>query len=295
MRWITGKQWQGFAEEGTTAHRVASSTHGWLDRYGEWLLWSGDSAPDGSELRGETQSRYGFSPRGYLARKLAKSAAEQEPAQLADGEAPGEIVVRENGLSYEVEPGGGYSTGLFLDQRVNRRWVRGLAPERMLNLFAYTCSFSVCAAAAGGSTCSVDVSKRALARGRANFEANDISLSGDHRFFADDVTRLVPRLARRGEKFDLIILDPPTFGRAGGQVFRIERQLPWLVSDCFELLEDGGWLLVACNFAKWTSEDLRELCADSLRGQRYSMACGEMPPEISRGAISWKIRRLDGN
>lgn len=291
MNWITRELWAQFAEEGTDAHRVASGADGWLDRYGEWLLWSGDRAPDAARLRSEMLSRYDFAPRGYLVRKLAKTAAEQEPAQLVAGEPPGEIVVREAGLSYGVEPGGGYSSGLFLDQRLNRKWVRELAPARMLNLFAYTCSFSVCAAVGGAATCSVDASKRALAKGRANLVLNGIDLSHRHRFLADDAGKVVPRLARRGEKFDLVILDPPTFGRAGGRVFRIERELPALVEGCFDLLDDGGWLLVACNFSRWTTADLRGICGDAVRGRACRITPGELPPEMPRGAISWRLQR----
>ena len=132
IKWITHEQWERFAEEGTTAHRVASSRDGWLDRYGDWFLWSGGGAPDAGTLGEEIATRYGLCPRGYLVRRLAKSAADQEPAQLLAGEPPGEIVVRENGLSYSVEPGGGYSSGLFLDQRLNRQWVRSLCVENLV-------------------------------------------------------------------------------------------------------------------------------------------------------------------
>lgn len=295
MNWITRVDWDRLAGEGTNAHRVAWSAGGWLDRYDEWVLWSGDGAPDAAFLDAEMSARYRFIPRGFLARKLAKSAAGQEPALAVAGDPPGEMVVRENGLSYGVDLCGGYSTGLFLDQRLNRRWVRDLAPRRMLNLFAYTCSFSVCAAAGGGSTCSVDVSKRALAKGRANFVLNGLSLSDNHRFFTDDVTKVVPRLARRGERFDLVVLDPPTFGRAGGHVFRIEQQLPLLVSQCFDLLDDAGWMLVACNFAKWSPEDLQACCAGALRGTRYSMTPGNVPAEIRRGAVSCRIQKPRSN
>ncbi|MBJ7327629.1 MAG: class I SAM-dependent methyltransferase, partial [Chthoniobacterales bacterium] len=146
MEWISQDQWARWAEEGTDTHRLATSSDGWLDRYGDWLLWSGHKAPRVEVLRDDVLPRYAFAPRGYLARELVKKAADQMPALLMAGEDPGEIVVRENGLAYVVEPAAGYSSGLFLDQRLNRGWVRGLGAKRMLNLFAYTCSFTVCAA-----------------------------------------------------------------------------------------------------------------------------------------------------
>jgi 23S rRNA (cytosine1962-C5)-methyltransferase len=222
---------------------------------------------------------------------LVRKASDQKPAALIAGEEPGEIIVQENGLSYLVEPAGGYSTGLFLDQRSNRQWVAGLAAKRMLNLFAYTCSFTVCAASSGAETCSVDASKRVLGTGRRNLELNGIDPAEGHRFLVDDAMKAVPRMLKRGETFDLVVLDPPTFGRADGRVFRIEQDLPVLVRDCFDLLEPGGWLLVSCNYAEWSMKDLERLCEDMLPGCGAKLHPGSPPPEIPKAALSLRVRR----
>jgi len=291
MDWISSECWHNFASERTDAHRVCSDRDGWLDRYGEWIVWSGGRAPLPEQMRAESAARYEFSPRGYLARELVRRASDQKPAALIAGEEPGEITVQENGLSYLVEPAGGYSSGLFLDQRLNRGWVRGLGTKRMLNLFAYTCSFTVCAASAGVETCSVDASKRVLGTGRRNLELNGIDPAEGHRFLADDAMKVVPRLRKRAETFDLIVLDPPTFGRADGRVFRIEKDLPLLIRDCFDLLEPDGWLLVSCNYAEWGSRQLREVCEDALQGCSSGFSAGERPLEMAQGAVSWRIQR----
>jgi 23S rRNA (cytosine1962-C5)-methyltransferase len=291
MDWITPDQWSRLADEETDAHRLAHAADGWLDRYGEWILWSGAKPPRVEALRKEVADRYGFAPRGYLARTLVKKAADQKPAELMAGEGPGEITVRENGLLYVVDPAGGYSSGLFLDQRANRRWVERLGAKRMLNLFAYTCSFTVCAACSGAETCSVDAAKRVLGTGRRNLELNGINPTDGHRFLTDDVMKVVPRFAKRGETFDLIVLDPPTFGRADGRVFRIEKDLAGLVRECFGLLERGGWLLVSCNYAEWGAKDLRALCENVLQGESFALEAGRVPEEIPQGAVSWRIQR----
>jgi len=291
MDWISGELWGRLGEERTDVHRLATGRDGYLDRYGEWILWSGGRAPRVEVLREELLGRFGFAARGYLARELVRKAAEQKPADLVAGEEPGEIIVQEAGLSYAVEPAGGYSSGLFLDQRLNRQWVRETAPRKMLNLFAYTGSFTVCAALGGAETCSVDVAKRALDRARVNLQRNDIDPVDGHRFLADDAMKVVPRLVKRGEKFDLIVLDPPTFGRADGRVFRIEKDLGELVRECFGLLDDGGWMLVSCNYAEWGTRDLRTVCADALDGTACDFEPGECPEEITGGAISWRLRR----
>lgn len=289
MEWISPDRWAALAEEGTDAHRVANGKDGWLDRYGDWILWSGDEAARAEFMRAELAERYGFAPRGLLARRLVRRAAEQRAAAVLAGEGPGAVTVREWGLRYEVEPAGGYSSGLFLDQSNNRRWVKRLGAGRMLNLFAYTGSFTVCAASAGAETCSVDASKRALSTARRNLELNGVDPAAGHRFLADDVLKVLPRLRRRGEVFDLVVLDPPTFGRADGRDFRIERDLPGLVADCFTLLAPGGWLLVSANYAAWGPSDLRALCMGALSGTAFEMEAGALPPEMKRGAISWRL------
>ena len=286
MDWVSPERWAALAEEGTDAHRVATGRDGYLDRYADWILWSGGKPPRAETLREEMAQRYGFASRGYLARALVKRATDQRPAELLAGEEPGEITVRESGLRYLVEPAGGYSSGLFLDQSLNRRWVERLGAKRMLNLFAYTCSFTVCAAASGAETCSVDASKRMLGQGRRNLELNSIDPADGHRFLADDAVKVVPRLIKRGETFDLVVLDPPTFGRAGGRVFRIEKDLPALAAGCFELLAPGGHMLMAANYAPWTARDLRGLCGEAVGSKGCSFEPGECPREITGGAIS---------
>ena len=296
MQWITRQQWDRFNEEGTDAHRVCTGRNGWLDRYGRWVLESragkhfADAPQDGG-MR-ELMERYDYAPDGWLVRELAKDARFQTPPQLVYGDAPGQIVVREWDVGYHVDPGGGYSTGLFLDQRMNRRWIKGLRPKHVLNLFAYTGSFSVCAALAGAETTSVDIAKRSLDVARANFDLNGICTQDGHRFVVEDAARYVSRLLRRGESFDAIVLDPPTFGRAGRGVFRLEHDLPALVRDCRSLLSAGGWMLVSCNYAKWNANKLRDICSGQPGGTNVELRAGELPDEIPHGAVSCRLHKI---
>lgn len=295
MQWITRQQWDRLNEDESDAHRICTGRNGWLDRYGGWVVetragkFFADSPQDGMR---ELMERYDYAPEGWLVRELAKDARDQSPPRLVYGNAPGQIVVREWGVGYHVDPGGGYSSGLFLDQRMNRRWMSGLRPRRMLNLFAYTGSFSVCAALAGAETTSVDIAKRALDVARSNFELNGISTQGGHRFVVEDASRYVSRLLKRGESFDAIVLDPPTFGRADGRVFRVEHDLPTLVRDCWALLSADGWMLVSCNYAKWNADKLRGICREQLAGMNVVMRPGELPDEIPHGAISWRLHKI---
>jgi 23S rRNA (cytosine1962-C5)-methyltransferase len=289
MEWITTEDWAQRAAEGTDAHRVAADDFGWLERYGDWVLWSGQSSHQAEFLRVELLQRFGFSPRGILARELTRKAIEQKPASVVEGETPGQFEVSEWGVRYLVEPAGGYASGLFLDQRSNRGWVLGLRVRYALNLFAYTCSFSVCAARGGTQTWNVDASRRSLARGAENLRLNGINPGAGHRFIEEDVATYVGRMHRRGHTFDLIILDPPTFGRAAGHTFQLEHDLPGLLPACFGLLRAGGWMLVSTNLITWSEAKLRKIVTDALpiNGFVWEPA-GEMVPH---GAVSLRLRK----
>ncbi len=184
-----------------------------------------------SELR-EAQKSLGLLIARLFGRFLPKKNEERETPKLLSGKEDENLhtVATENHLRFGIDFGAGYSVGLFVDQRENRRFVRQARPKRVLNCFAYTCSFSVAAASAGAETVSVDLSKKSLTRGRENFGLNNLSTEG-HGFIADDVRPVLRRMARRSEKFDMIILDPPTFSRIkGGPAFHVEKDFEELIA-----------------------------------------------------------------
>jgi 23S rRNA (cytosine1962-C5)-methyltransferase len=141
----------------------------------------------------------------------------------------------------------------------------------MLNTFAYTCSFSVVAARAGGETLSVDLSRRSLTRGEENFRRNGLDPAAGHRFIADDALAVLPRLARRGEKFDAIILDPPTFSRnQAGAAFQVQRDFDRLVALAIEVAAPGAKILLSVNHSEMRVADLERAGRSALRMQRRS-------------------------
>jgi 23S rRNA (cytosine1962-C5)-methyltransferase len=185
--------------------------------------------------------------------------------------APSPLDVREGSLRVAVELGDGLSTGLFIDQRDNRERVRATASgRRVLNLFSYTCSFSVAAALGGAArVTSVDLSRRALRRGEHNFRLNDLD-PAQHAFVCEDVLRYLTRATERGDRFELVILDPPSFSTAGkGKVLRVERDYARLVELCIKLLPDRGQLLAVTNHRKTSASALRRLVlAEAERARR---------------------------
>src|SRR4030095_10911622 len=124
-------------------------------------------------------------------------------------------------------------------------------------------------------TVSVDLSKKSLDRGRENFALNQLSMEG-HRFIADDVLDVFPRLAKRGEKFDTIILDPPTFSRGNkGRKFQVERDLEALVAAALEVAEPKARVLISTNCTRLETRDLEQLA-------RYQLKLNRLTGDIHR-------------
>ncbi len=198
-----------------------------------------------------------------------------------------EVPVHENGLTFLVRPYDGYSTGLFLDQRHNRRRVRDLAVGgRVFNAFAYTCGFSVAAAVGGAvETVSVDISARALDWGRRNFAANGIALD-NHLFFRSEVFAYLARASRQSRRFDLIILDAPTFARSKRptRVFSIDQHLKPLIVEACGVLVPGGTMLVSTNNrtrpTNWLREQIAAAAAEVKRPIHMIGAPG-LPPDFA--------------
>ena len=270
MHWIADTLLHSLEADGTTACRVAMGRDFWIDRFGSSALISSrseiGSLPEDLLTRAENA---GWALNRIFLRRLVREPGQLDvPTQIfGDPQASPREVVSENGLLYEIDFSASYSVGLFTDQRANREFVRARKPARLLNTFAYTCAFSVAAGHLGAETVSVDVSKSSLQRGRRNFELNGIATTS-HRFVPEDVPAYLRRLAKRGEKFDTVILDPPTFGRAGsGKTFRVERDFGALLAATSEIVSPGGAILLSTNFSGWTTRDL------------ISRASGILPPE----------------
>jgi len=166
------------------------------------------------------------------------------------------VTVREGGLAFECNLSDYLDTGLFLDHRITRSLVRGEASgKRVLNLFCYTGSFSVYAAAGGATeTTSVDLSNTYLEWTRTNLSRNGFKDAGCHRTVRDESRAFLLHRTRRGEPpFDLVVVDPPTHSRSA------RSETPWDVqADHAELLglvsqnlSPGGVVYFSTNFRRF--------------------------------------------
>jgi 23S rRNA (cytosine1962-C5)-methyltransferase len=205
-------------------------------------------------------------------------------------------IATERLLRYSIDFEGGYSIGLFIDQRENRSYLRRLRPHTLLNCFAYTCSFSAAAATVGTKTVNVDLSKKSLARGRENFALN-AQTTNDHRFIADDVMEFLPRLARKGEKFDVIILDPPTFSRSHrGKAFQVEQDFETLLANALEVAERDGRILLSTNCTSLDEHALEVMARFCLKATRRAgslhrePALADFPPGTGASTVWLSLR-----
>lgn len=161
-------------------------------------------------------------------------------------------IVREQGLQFEVNLSDYLDTGLFLDHRRTRALVRERAGgRRILNLFAYTGSFT-CYAIAGGATrtTTVDISRTYCDWTMRNLHHNGFAPDANHRVIHQDCLQFLRAAHRRGEQYDLIICDPPTFSnskRMDVASFSVARDHPNLIRNCLRLLSPGGELFFSNN------------------------------------------------
>jgi 23S rRNA (cytosine1962-C5)-methyltransferase len=293
--WIDAALLRDFEAEGTDAHRLCTLEDGWVERFGRDILISFKRVLAREHLLQELQSwantvRFEFGR--VFARFVPRKNEERESPRLIFGDPAKNLrtIVTERHLKFGIDFGAGYSVGLFVDQRENRRRVRHIAPKRLLNCFAYTCSFSVCAAYVGATTLNVDLSKKSLTRGRENFALNNLP-TVDDRFITDDVLAVLSRLARKGEKFDAIILDPPTFSRSpGGKSFQVERDFEKLLVDALDLTERDSHVLLSTNCSKLRVHALEVMARYALKVAQRAATFHRQPPlpdfPSGRGASS---------
>jgi 23S rRNA (cytosine1962-C5)-methyltransferase len=288
--WVTSAEAETWEDSATEIRRLGAGEGGWLEWWKGRLYLSALSETTGRRMLEDWREQplcARFPADAVFFRELVHNPRPGQIPAIWEGEAGrAAFVVRENGLRYAVDLLDGYSPGLFPDQGANRKFLQKLLAEkgpgaRMLNTFAYTGAFSVVAAAAGAQALSLDLSKRFLERARANFSLNEFD-PGAHRWIADDVLDVLPRLHRRGEKFDYLILDPPTFSRGkNGKVFRVEKDYPRLLEMALPLTEPSGWILLSTNCRSITPATLASW-VQTLR-PTARLVPGSDAPDFQRG------------
>lgn len=175
--------------------------------------------------------------------------------------------VRYKELTFNIKPMGFKHTGLFPEQAVNWDWMMDKIQNeikttnrevKVLNLFAYTGGATVACLYAGASVCHVDSSKGMVAWAKENVVSSRLQ-ERPVRYIVDDVVKFVQREIRRGNKYDAIIMDPPSYGRgANGEVWKFEENLPMLIEICMQVLSDNPLFFLINSYTTGTSSMVLE-------------------------------------
>jgi 23S rRNA (cytosine1962-C5)-methyltransferase len=184
-------------------------------------------------------------------------------------------------ITLEVRPAPSGQVGLFLEQLEQWRWLAAVTPPgaRVLSLFAHSGGATLALAAAGADVVHVDASRPATAMARRNATASGLE-AAPIRWICDDARTFVARETRRGERYDGVVLDPPSWGHGSkGQAFSIDRDLLPLLGDITGLLASppGGPILLTCHSPGWNPRRLHGTLADTIGGRIESgtLACDD--------------------
>ncbi|WP_309571406.1 class I SAM-dependent methyltransferase [Deinococcus sp.] len=290
--------------EGTTIYRAAHTTETGgvyaLDVAGDagiLSLYEPLDRPDEVRLAGACADALGLAGvyvkrRPPEARHLSNVARDElSPPQPIWGDARPEVTSLENGVPFLIRPGADLSVGLFTDARPARAWVRANATGRVLNTFAYTCGFGVNATLGGvGTVKNVDLSRKVLAWGQANYALSGLD-APDTDFLYGDVFEWLSRLARRGDVFDVVVLDPPSFARNRRGVWRAERDYDTLISLAASVTAEGGRIVGLLNHAGVNAQSFERSCRAGLElAGRAGRVAGRLGPgEDYPGAEHLKV------
>lgn len=192
---------------------------------------------------------------------LQKRYQANSPSQILLGELPETVYARRGSLKFNLHLNSQQNAGFFLDMESGRQWIEShVAGKKILNLFAYTCAFSVIAVAAGAEkVVNVDMSSSALNLGRANHQLNGLAKERSE-YLAENIMKSWGRIKKRGP-FDLVIIDPPSYQPGS---FIAEKDYAKVIRRLPELMPQGGLALACLNSPELSDEFLKRQFAEHL-------------------------------
>ena len=192
------------------------------------------------------------------------------------GNVPDNFVIERNGLKFSLKLMGFKHTGLFPEQAVNWDAMQNLIKNakrdiKVLNLFAYTGGATVACAKAGAHVTHVDAAKAMVERAKENVALSQVDTT-KVRYIVDDCLKFIQREIKRGNKYDAIIMDPPSYGRgANGEVWKIENSIHDLVLKCREVLSDDPLFFLINSYTTGLQptvmENILQMSLKGLNGQ----------------------------
>ena len=213
---------------------IDTSTGEKLERWGDYIL----VRPDPQVIWNTPKNNAGWRKKNGHYHRSVKGGGEWEFWNL-----PEEWSIHYKELTFHLKPFSFKHTGLFPEQAVNWEWFgkkieKAQRPVKVLNLFAYTGGATLAAAAAGASVTHVDASKGMVTWAKENAHASGLQ-DAPIRWLVDDCVKFVEREIRRGNKYDGIIMDPPSYGRGPkGEIWKIEEKIFPFIQLCMQILSD---------------------------------------------------------
>lgn len=237
-----------------------------LERWGDTVLIRPDpqviwKTPKTHPLWKKADARYSRSKSGGGGWKVYKNF-------------PKEWNINYKDLTFKIKPMGFKHTGLFPEQAVNWDYTRKVIekakrPVKVLNLFAYTGGATVAGLAANAQVVHVDASKGMVAYAKENAKESKVA-DRSVRWIVDDCVKFVEREIRRGNKYDIIIMDPPSYGRGpGGEVWKLEDKVYEFVETCSKVLSDDPLMVLINSYTTGLSPSVMQYILGSLVSTRY--------------------------
>lgn len=235
------------------------------------------------ELKSKYESKLG---RIICISGALKTKNKSEPLEPVWFDSVAELICKEQGVKVLLEAQDVLNPGLFLDQNANRKIMLEIIQRlqkkkedlKLLNLFSYTGVFSVVARSQNVETASVDVSSRYL-----KWEEKSHTLNihdGKSKTIKADARNFLNQAIKRGEKYNLIIIDPPSFSRSDGKIFKVEKELPLMVPLALNCLATHGVCLVSSNLSTWSLKDFNEEMKMIAQKHGCEIQSGALPDEF---------------
>ncbi|MCR8641676.1 class I SAM-dependent methyltransferase [Paenibacillus sp. N1-5-1-14] len=207
-------------------------------------------------------------------------------------ELPERWTIKWNDLQFYIKPTGFKHTGLFPEQAANWKWMidkiqTAGRPIKVLNLFGYTGGAAVACAYAGAEVCHVDASKGVVQWAKENLQLSGL---GDRpvRFITDDVFKFVQREERRGNKYDAIIMDPPSYGRGpNGETWQLEENLFPFIKSCMNIMTDKPLFMLVNSYTTGISSTVIKNILSMALTPKYggSITSGEIGLPITTSGL----------
>lgn len=187
-----------------------------------------------------------------------------EDSYMCGRKAPEPLIVKENGVNFAIYLNDGAMVGVFLDQKEVRKSIKEKYSKnkRILNTFSYTGAFSMAAAKGGAITTSVDLASRSLEKTTENFKINNIDPE-KHEIIVEDIFLYFKRAKKEALKFDVVILDPPSFATSKDNRFSAAKDYKDLMKSAIEITEDEGLIVASTNCATFNMNKFKKFIDDA--------------------------------